>query len=265
VTATPRKRFYHFSYLRQPATGGPLLHDLRDGDAFAELMPVLLDLGYEYGGLLLNHPPDPGVRRPQLGSEDLVVLTTRPPLDDPQAQGDRKLIKQSGNPLESAILKAARSCFPFCKRRIIQLSPDAAAGLRPGFADRGQMEFRVYRREEHRIPFYVRYRDPWGRTRDERKYRAPANPHATAVFLLRIPLRPGGPTLLNAFGMDGVMTLIWCYLLRTKFSHLLDAPGLTVAEIATPPLPPQPLSLSFADRWPVNFLIAPEAVTEPRP
>lgn len=216
-------------------------------------MPVLIGLGYEYGGLILNSP---GRRRtPQLKSEDLVVLTTRPPLDDPHSEGERRRISQSGTPLEKRILKAARGSFATCKRSIIKLSPDAASRLAPRFANRGWMEFRVYSREEP-APSYSGYHNPYGRTRKARQHHKPADPNATATFLLITPLQGGG-TLINAFGMNGVTTLIWCYLLRTRFPHLLQTNGLTMAEIIMRPLPDLPPDLAFAERWRVDLLLSP--------
>lgn len=253
MIATPRQRFFHFSYLRPPATAGPRLHELRDGDAFAELTPVLFALGFKYAGLLLNYPPDPGsaIALPRLGPQDLVVLTTRPPINDPHSEGERRRIAHSGSPLEKAILQAAGDFFAVCKRPMVQLSGEIAEQLPPDVADRERMEFRVYRP----IPAYIRYRSLAAATREARRYHPPADPNATAAFLVRTPLWPRGPTLLNAFGMDGVMTLIWCHLLRTRFPELLEQRGLTMAEITTQPLPLRPASLSFTEGWQVRLLL----------
>jgi hypothetical protein len=77
----------------------------------------------------------------------------------------------------------------------------------------------------------------------------------TAAFLLVRRLEPDGPTLIVAFGMDGIMTLTWCYLLRTKFAHLLSTPRFVMAEIQTTDIPKQPTSLAFAESWPVKIIL----------
>ena len=69
---------------------------IRDGAAFSELSAPLAKLGYEYGNILFNSPFDPKKDK-KLGPEhfkfikpnDLIVLTTRPPLDD-RKHGDKK-------------------------------------------------------------------------------------------------------------------------------------------------------------------------------
>jgi hypothetical protein len=46
-------------------------------------------------------------------------------------------------------------------------------------------------------------------------------------------------------------------LLRTKYPHLLEVPGFTMAEISAGDLPSRPLDLSFADSWQVELLLTP--------
>jgi len=67
----------------------------------------------------------------------------------------------------------------------------------------------------------------------------------------------GGPRLLSAFGMDGVSTLIWCYLLRTVHPNLLDleTPRFVMAEMIASPLPEVPPTLSFAKDWRIDILL----------
>jgi hypothetical protein len=266
VTATPRKRFYHFSYLRQPVSHeGPRIYELRDGDAFAELQPVLFDLGYEYGGLLLNQRPEAGSELlPRLSRDDLIVLTTRPPITDDGTMANRKFIERTDGDLEKAILNAARPVFEICNRKFIRLTEHAAAGLPPAASDRAEVEFRVYKRGGHEFAYYYRLRNAHAPRARSRTSHAPTHAKTTSTFLLRTPIGPNGPMLLNAFGMDGVTTLVWCYLLRTKYSRLLGTPGFTMAEIAAGELPRRPLDLAFADRWRVRLLLAPDGGAAPK-
>src|SRR5438270_9800584 len=83
------------------------IHQLRDGDAFAELSATLYPRGYQYGGLLLNlpseKPPEPiPVDVSFLTSSDLVVLTTRPPIDD-EEEGDKHYVRRSYTKFEQDI------------------------------------------------------------------------------------------------------------------------------------------------------------------
>ncbi len=51
--------FYRFSYYAAASDSKKkrlLLHQLRDADAALELSGILSELGYQYGGLLLNYP-----------------------------------------------------------------------------------------------------------------------------------------------------------------------------------------------------------------
>ncbi|MFY9570672.1 MAG: hypothetical protein WAV20_04615, partial [Blastocatellia bacterium] len=102
--------------------GKPRLHALRDSDAFAELAAVLNEQGYVYNGLILNFPvaEEDATEIPTLGPSDLLVLTTRPPLNDDYF--DRRFIKRSDTELEKSVLKAVGCYFSVCRRSRIVLS-----------------------------------------------------------------------------------------------------------------------------------------------
>src|SRR6267143_479448 len=82
------KRIFRFAYHTSLNDKSELrLHQLRDGDAFAELSAPFYSKGYEYGGLLLNLPSEKEADAPHfdvssLTSSDLVLLNTRPPIHD---------------------------------------------------------------------------------------------------------------------------------------------------------------------------------------
>jgi len=208
---------------------------------------VLAARGFVYGGLLFNYPDPDDAGLPALNPSDIVVLTTRPPLNDGDGW-DRKHIQKSGSSLEQAILAGVGRHFDNCRRSSIRLNQETAAHLGPA-ADRAEIQFRVYKRSHYR-----RHRNPYGNAAARHFVTRPAA-NTTAAFLVSTPLAPGGPHLLNAFGMDGTTTLVWCYLLRTRFPHLLDGPRVVVAEIETTDLPHRPSRLAFADAWPVRLLL----------
>ncbi len=247
---TPARCFYRFAFLRPHALEAPepRFHELRDGDAYAELCPILVERGYRYGGLLLNYPDLQDRRRvPRLRPSDLIVVTTRPPLTDSVLE--RRRIRRTGAPLERTILDVAGRYFEICSRSWIMLQPEVASHLGP-HADRAHVEFRMYKGS-----CYLKHRDPYAPRRSDRRYREDVGSKRTAAFLVftRVGLR--GPMLLNAFGMDGNTTLVWCHLLRTRFAHLLTSPRFVMVELTTDPLPARPATLSFANGWRADILL----------
>src|ERR1700720_2568960 len=96
------RRLFHFSYSMHQSRSEPHLHALRDGDAFAEIEAVLLKEDYDYQGLILNFPlPDFEVSPLNLGTSDLVVMTTRPPHLD---EWDKKGKPATGEKFEQTVL-----------------------------------------------------------------------------------------------------------------------------------------------------------------
>lgn len=241
------KRFFHFSY--PESEGKPRIHTLRDGDAFAELATALCEKHYKYGELIINFPSsDDNSGQHALGPTDVLVLTTRPPLhDDPF---DRKYIKRSGTGLERSILQSVGTHFSVCRRSYVMLSEEMAAKLKQ--TNRGEIEFTMYTGA-----YYKRYRTPYTRRRKQHQWERPENPTVTAAFLLLTRLWENGPSLLNAFGMDGTSTLIWCYRLRTDYAHFLnlETPRFVMAEMVGSLVPEFPPTLSFARDWQIDILL----------
>lgn len=251
------KRLFHFSYSLQQSRSNPLLHALRDGDAFAEIAAILLKSDYNYHGLILNFPSPHSQRElPDLGASDLIVLTTRPPTEY-EEEFNKKHIATTGGELEKAILKRVAIYFAAHSRTVVKLKPAMAAEMKS--LDRGEIQFK----QQHGAR-YFRHRNPYVRTRPESNWKTPIDKELTAAFLLFTNLWDGGPLLLNAFGMDGPTTLIWCYLLRTRLSSLLTPHRLVVAELTMDPFPPRPQSLSFADQWQIEILLNQELLGEKR-
>jgi hypothetical protein len=262
------KKIHHFAYLRGSFADNPRLHELRDGEAFAEIQGALQKLGYTYGGLHLNFKIDAKADLiPTYDPSDVIVLTTRPPLDD-AFRWDRLRIDRSYTKLENEILRHIRPFFALCRRTVIQLAPPVALELGT-FADRAFIRFRVYGRpkkrseqqasgkpkerddEESNVAIYKEKRDPYV----QRNRSAPETKPRTAAFLVVRRLEPKGPNMIVAFGMDGITTLVWCYLLRTRFPHLLRTPRFVMAEIWPREIPKNAQSLAFADDWRVDLLL----------
>jgi hypothetical protein len=237
-------RFFHFAYQLPETKGRPVrLHQIRDGSAFAEMEAVLAMEGHRYEGLILNHPglqkgaPSPGEFR----ADDVLVLTTRPPLDDGDTrQGYRRLFPTE---LEKAVLASIRPHFRLCNRARVSLALEHSHALKPGYESRAEMWFRQY----GDVAKYKKLRSI-----DSRGWQSTGeSDRRTAAFLLRTRLLGWGPQIVVAFGMSGVETLGWAYLLRTRLWAQLrpQAPCFVMVELTPGPLPTSPSDLSFCASW----------------
>ena len=107
---------------------------IRDGAAFSEVTAPLGKQGWEYGHILFNSPFD-HKKDKKLGHdhfnfikpEDLIVLTTRPPLDD-RRHGDKKHMDESYTHLEQQIF-AEFAGRHFARAHILRALSAALIGL----------------------------------------------------------------------------------------------------------------------------------------
>jgi hypothetical protein len=219
------------------------IHQLRDGDAFVQLSAVLYSRGYEFGELLLNLTSEddktPPVDLSFLTSSDLLVISTRPPLDDKKEE-DKKFVPSSESSLEKKVFRALEAYFDKCARSRVKLAQPIARQLPVPFRERADITFREYGDGS-----YMKYR-----SHNARFWQKPAAPNSTVFYLVRIPaIEPGGPGLLTSFGMSGTETLIWNYLLRKRFPDWVFDYRFIMAEVELGRIPQQPDDLSFADTW----------------
>jgi hypothetical protein len=101
--------------------------------------------GYTHAGPIINYPsPGPDlipIDVSRLPRTDLILLTTRPPMDDRDI-GDKKLIRRSFSTLEEALFNPVlRRYFARCARSEVLLT-DEAARTSPAIAERQKVEFR---------------------------------------------------------------------------------------------------------------------------
>jgi hypothetical protein len=241
----PAKQWFRFCY-QQPLRSreAPMPHKTRDGDAALFLAPALQARGYTYGGPLFNYPrraegqrklpPLIDVEHPRLRSTDLLVLTTRPPMDDLD-DGNRRPPMRSYTTLEDKVFTALRRHFQHCSRSQVIVTKDHAQRF-PRVALRYNREFRLYR------------------TRREREE------NVTVTWAYMAYSRhawPGGPGLLTAFGMSGMQTLAWTQRLHRQFPHLVATEPFVMAEMIWRARPDLPWSTAFADEWDVQLLTDP--------
>lgn len=242
------RHFFHFSYLGSNINASRI-HQIRDGDAFAELSAALQLQGYKYKGLIINYPQPDFNDFPEFKPTDLLVLTTRPPIHDKYAV--RPLIK-SKTKLEQDILDTLEKYLESCTREHILISKDFAKDF-----DRSEIRFHVSRDNKHdgQRSRYKQYRNGHAKFgTEEHKWHFPDIQNTTATYMILTKIE-NGPMLLNAFGMGGQITLIWCHLLRTKYPELLESPKLVMAEIITESKPKSPATLSFTNSMKVDILL----------
>lgn len=182
------------------------LHKTRDGLPIAELSSVLYDNGYAYGGAILNIPSrfreylsandKIESTQPPLNSDDLVLLCTRPPLDD-EANLVKKRIERSQTEFEDHVVASLRMFFRTCDRSQVVLSSQIVPnGGGHSFHEYRAVHFREYR--GGKVLKMNALDDP----------RDPLDEGFTIGYLLTSPrVSPIGFRLIAAFGMGGAETL----------------------------------------------------------
>lgn len=240
------RRFYRFSYFtpgQKDRNQGT--HELRDGDAALQVTDVLYEFGYQYGGLLLNpqgHSTSPlHVDDSFLGSGDLLLVTTRPPMNDSEDRSRGGGLKRSYTSLEQKIFHYLERYFARCSRLEVNLTPAVASKLPKELARKQAIVFRQYGRA-----MCISHTGP---KREERA--------GTTVLYMTFTEEawPGGPGLLTLFGMGGPETLIWSHLLRTKFRHLVCCRSFVMVEMTEPDIAGSQVNLCFADSWETRILL----------
>ena len=251
-------RYFRLAYSNITSHGkGYTLHQVRDGMAFCEIGAMLTRKRYEFGTTihLYENDPRPLVSLPELTPSDLLVMCTRPPLNDEQPVGPdaaataagaarkkdkrRKLVPRNGGELERLYLDQLKRYFTHCDRTVITLSPHAAGLLVPEAAAYKDIQLYEYMRDD--VQWYRR----GARTR-----KAALPPPASVGFFIRLPRVPGlACEMLFSFGMSGFTNLLWNRIVRVRHADWFDRyrfvmASLTLAESLPTPRPMTPV---FAD------------------
>jgi hypothetical protein len=269
-----RPRVFQFAYPVTPHNlryGGPSqsedeilwdrqLHFIRDASAFVELFEIIIDAGWTMGETILNlpkgipHPNGAAAQTPmheaaavddasattedlKLSESDLIVSTTRVPLDDDQETGYQR-IPRSHSPRESIVFSTVRQCFlEWCTRGQITLAwPIQELRHRLGLRE-GSFQF-------------------------NRRTAVTVTSGKNMGFLLYAPhlidpeqKQPPGPKLLVSFAPAGVENWLWARALRRLHRDLLlqiigsDMHWCVIGtwDPTESPIPPRPPTLAFAD------------------
>ncbi len=243
-------RYYHRFAYSMPLRGGemPMPYKIRDGAAFCELAAPLADLGYSYGQLIYNAPFDPKAG-PPLGAEsfhfirpsDLLVLSTRPPIDDLNS-GDKKQVTMSCTDLEKKVFAACKRYFDICNRSHIRLKSSVAANF-----ERAVMVFHQYKGAG------LQYYRPL--TGSERTKPPRGTSPSIGFFLYAKTIPHYGCGLVASFGMGGWETLIWNRIVRTQFPAWFRRPIFVVAEMTIDKFPRDSATLDFVDQIKPTILL----------
>jgi hypothetical protein len=258
MNAAPRTnphRMFRITYANVEKDEAPKLYRSRDGMAFDELAAALAP-DHAYATTIFFYPHDgrPLADFPALAPSDLLVLATRPPLDDPEGRDDpkrfgpRKIILRNDSELERCLFKAARKFIKYGTRKRIQLTGQAKKLLRPEFRrTMGYIEFYENRGMGHEY-FGAQIQRHFIGPGHEPVKPEDSRP-STVGFLIRENLIPGADCdLILSFGLDGYSTLIWNRIVRMRHPEWLQNRGFLMAELVfKKPVPEKPLTPEFAD------------------
>ena len=206
------------------------LHMLRDSTACLFLSELIKEK-YYFGGLLYNIPPDIyfGKMRkedhvfsslPNLSKNDLILFTTRPAMNDDR-HNDKRWLFKSSLALENIVLQNMKKFFHYCNRQYIILSQEIKYD---GLYRAIKFNFRT----DANIACKANVEDLLSLEKIYKKDKS-SKSNKTVGYIVYIPelvnknhKEIGSPGILSVFSLNGTMTLVWSYLVLTKYSHLID-------------------------------------------
>lgn len=246
------RRWFRFAYLVPGRDGRELPPDkTRDAEAALFLQPVLSARGFRFAGTILNYPArgqsaetDIAMDHAFLRPGDVLVLTTRPPLDD-LVDGVRHRVHRSNTALEAKVFACIRRHLSHCSRSRVTVA-DMHARASADVARMGNVQFRQKRGAA--IDAFL----PYGSGRWQR---AGTDCRASLAYLIfEERAWENGPGVLACFGMCGTDTLAWNFLLATQHSALVATVSLAMAEITAPKRPVRLHTVDFAGDWKVRLM-----------
>ncbi len=239
----------------------PDIFQLRDGFAFPKLHQRLYDLGYEYDSPISFYPyrgkeSDEEFRKAEnfafLRPTDLLVLTTRPPMDDQETQ-DRKQIPASHNDLEDAIFADLRAYFAHCSRSSVSLSKELVDHY---CATHGTSLKNVCARFSFRQTHGAHVTSVGTLAEGEFAVPAPSGSYKSVAFFVHLPsIRNYGCRFISSFGISGNDTLAWSRIVATRYPEWLEQPCFVVAEMNITNAPKRPVTLHYVDDIKVDILL----------
>jgi hypothetical protein len=214
------------------------------------LQQALQAHGYALRDAIVNMPPQNGENPGhvaqvglRLGSSSAVLLGTRIPRDDDPS--DRKRILRGYTEYEPYVLEAGSRVFAHLSRKKMLLREELWPLVRPGFESRRNIIYTQLRAANFKEL----------RTAAQgRKQPLPREPR-TSAFLLNTRLWENGPTLIAAFAMDGVASIVWSQMLARRHADWLLEPGFTMVDLVRGAVPTRPTLLDFASQWKMEIVL----------
>lgn len=233
---------------------GRALHEFRDGSVYLELSDVLVECGYSLGEVYLNlsgfAADVPLASEPSPGNGDLVVIGTRPPLDE-----KFRAIDKGGHQFESDILDSIRKHFlSECSRKRVCIRDELGDLLDQDVDTRAEIDFR-----------------PKGGAHAGDKWRKVYNvsDKFDVGYLLFDP-DVCGLRLLSVFGIGGVEAWYWARMLRTRhelrslLTQILKSGLRYFVMVEWVPIdsPARPASIAFTDDISIRVVLVASGIAD---
>jgi hypothetical protein len=207
---------------KQPPKIINTLHMLRDSTACLYLFELLKGK-YDFGGILYNMPPKLYKRQKpkvsqlsHLSHDDLILHTTRPAMND-NKENDRRWLFKSGLELENIIFQNMSKFFIYCNRQYIILSKEIKY-------DGPYRAIKFNFKTDSYIACNANVEDQLSLERISQKKNA-SKSNKTVGYIVYIPNLIDEnaedidtPGFLSVFSLNGTMTLVWSYLVLTRYS-----------------------------------------------
>jgi hypothetical protein len=204
-------RFVWYSY-----QDNPRLHQQRDSVILLELLPFLEQCGYAYYDSIFNYPGnsyEDKVFSYEFKDDDLILVTTRPPLhDDKQLNGSRKIYK-TNHPIERHALNFIdQYCFDACSRNSTKLTEKLANQLVGEMQYRAHIDYRVHKCADYKV---VTKYEPFAPSKKPKEKKSSA-------FIIFIEALGGFPKMLFVFGVGGAEGLIFSRILNKRLWPIIN-------------------------------------------
>ncbi len=209
------KNLIRFQYFTTAES--PLMHQIRDSAIFIELTPMLYEQGYLYKDGFYNYPKLEDTESCPFifGCDDLLVLTTRPPLTD---KHQRRIIYQTGHILERKLLAQVGTCFLGLSRKIMLLRKSLAMKLSQERKNRAAITFFVNRTLSNQSAGYQQISE-FGREKDYVNWEGNMT---SCAFLMYFRETDELPKVLYVFGIGGQEGLIFARMLKNGLCRELN-------------------------------------------
>ena len=208
---------HQYYWFAQPDRKGEKITRHRDSGPHTEIQALLGEIGIRYKKTLVNLPSanyvsnadkpinDARTKPGILNSSDLIVLLTRPALDE---EWTKVRLRKSGSELERTIDDIISQYLTHCSRSKVRLSRPLREKLRDQndkFSDRGDITF-------------FQNGNPWYKSLGGKKVSGICKTTAYLIYVKQV--WEEGPSLLCSFSLSGIETWVWNSFLRDQKGFL---------------------------------------------